>query len=463
MSLHRLFSGEGLLIALVTVALSAASARAQYGLIFNGAGPVNRSMAGVGTATALDSIGSLYWNPASLSGLDRSEMAFGIELLFPQTRLASTIPAGAISGALPAGTLSGSDRGDNGVFPLPSVGLTYRPEGSPWTFGFGLFAVGGFGVNFPASTSNPLLTPQPPNGLGLGSIFSELQVLEITPQVSYQLTDHLSLGFGPALALASLQVDPAVFASPDNANGNGFPTFSPGTHSRFAWGGGVEGGIYYSLDSGWRLGASVKSPRWFESFRFQSVDQVGRPRTVTFGLDIPMIVSAGAAYSGFDRWVLGVDAHYLDYNNTDGFRASGFDATGALQGIGWRSIWAVALGAQYQLLDSLSLRMGYSFNQNPIDNSRTSFNVASPLIVQNVLSAGASYQVTDCFSLSLAYVHFFQNTNTGPILAPTGALPGSSVTSVLSADSIVLGGTVRFGGARKVTPRPDNDRADNNN
>jgi long-chain fatty acid transport protein len=107
--------------------------------------------------------------------------------------------------------------------------------------------------------------------------------------------------------------------------------------------------------------------------------------------------------------------------------------------------------------------MGYSFNQNPIDSSRTSFNVASPLIVQNVLSAGASYQVTDCFSLSLAYVHFFQNTSTGPILAATGALPGSSVTSVLSADSIVLGGTVRFGGPRNVAPRPNNDRPDNNN
>jgi hypothetical protein len=47
-------------------------------------------------------------------------------------------------------------------------------------------------------------------------------------------------------------------------------------------------------------------------------------------------------------------------------------------------------------------------------------------------------------------LHFFQNSSTGSIIAPTGILPGSSVTSVLSADSIVLGGTVRFGGPSKV-------------
>ena len=407
-------------------------------------------MAGVGMATAVDSIGSLYWNPASISGLERSELAFGIELLFPQSQLASTLPAGAIEGILPQTTLSGSARSENSVFPLPSIGLAYRSEDSIWTYGLGIFAVAGFGVNYPSSTSNPILTPQLPNGFGLGSIFSQFQVLEIAPQVSCQLTDHLAVGFGPALDLATLQLDPDAFTSPDNASGNGFATYPAATHTRYGWGFGIEGGAYYNFDNGLKLGASVKSPRWFEKFSYQSVDQLGNPRSTSLSVNLPLIASAGVAYSGFPRWLLGVDTHYLDYTNTAGFRASGFDATGAAQGVGWRSIWAVACGAQYRLSDSISLRLGYSFNQNPIDSNRTLFNVASPLVLQNTLTAGASYQVTESFSLSLAYLHFFQNASTGSIITPTGIIPGSSVTNVLSADSIVLGGTVRFGGPPKV-------------
>lgn len=452
---YRRISRCGFFLALAMAALCPVPVRAQYGLIFTGAGPVNLSMAGVGMATAIDSIGSLYWNPASISGLQRSELAFGIDLLFPDTQLDSTVPAGAIGGLLPSATLSGSNRGNNGVWPLPSIGLAYRPEDdSPWTFGFGIFAVGGFGVNYPASTTNPILTPQFPNGIGLGSIFSQFQVLEIAPQVSCQLTDHLAVGLGPALDLASLQLNPAVFASPDNANGNGFATYPSGTNTHYEWGFGVEGGVYYTLDGGWRLGASVKSPRWFEKFRYQSADQLGNPRSLSFNLDLPMIVSAGLAYSGFNRWILGLDTHYIDYANTNGFRSSGFDATGAAQGVGWNSIWAIAVGAQYQILDALSLRLGYSFNSNPIDSNVASMNVASPLIVQNILSAGFSYNVTDSFSLSLAYLHVFENSSTGPIITAAGVIPGSSVTSVVSADSLVIGGTVRFGGVPKMAPSP---------
>ncbi|HEY7308562.1 MAG TPA: outer membrane protein transport protein [Gemmataceae bacterium] len=449
MASHRPSSRTGIFLALLILAAGAVPVRAQYGLFFSGAGPINRSMAGVGMATAVDSIGALYWNPASLSGLERSELAFGTELIFSQTRLASTLPEGAIEGILPRNTLSGSDRSNNSVFPVPSVGLAYQTEDKIWTFGLGIFGVAGFGVNYPASTTNPILTPQAPNGFGLGSIFSQLQVLEIAPQVSCQLTDHFSVGLGPALDLALLQLDPAFFAPPDNASGNGFATYPAATHTQDKWGFGLEAGAYYTLDNGFRLGASLKSPRWFEKFHYSSADQLGNPRDVYFAVNLPLIASAGIAYSGIQRLLLGIDTHYLDYTNTDGFRASGFDATGAARGLGWRSIWAVAVGAQYQLLESVSLRLGYSWNQNPIDPNRTSFNVASPLLLQNTLSAGASYHVTENFSLSLAYLHFFQNSSTGAIISPMGILPGSSVTSVVSADSIVLGGTVRFGGPSK--------------
>jgi len=439
---------RGLALSLVVLALSGTPARAQIGLLFSGTGPVNRSMGGAATATALDATGALFWNPATLSGLGSSEIAFGVELLAPQERLASGVAGGALGPTGPQGSVFGSDRGDVGVFPLPSAALSYRPDGSAWTFGLGIFEVAGFGTNYPASSFNPVLTAQPPRGIGLGPVYSELQVLEVAPALSYQLTPRLSVGGGPLLALANLRADPGVITAPD-PTGNGFATYPPATHTRFAWGGGFQAGAYYTFDDGWRLGASVQSPRWFERFHFQSATPTGQPHNFGFNTDLPMVVSVGSAYSGFDRWLLAADVRYVDYGNADGLRQSGFDPSGAVRGLGWRSVWALSLGAQYQVTDALALRLGYSANQSPIDRANTFVNVAAPTILEHTVYLGASWNVSKDLSLSVAYAHAFQNALSGPFVTPVGSLPGTSVTSVVSADTFLLGATVRFGSCGK--------------
>jgi long-chain fatty acid transport protein len=432
-----------LALTLAVLALGAVPARAQYGLLFSGSGPVNRGMGGVAVATGIDATGALYWNPATMSGLDGTQVAFGVELLYPQSRLASSFAANTLGPGAPPVPLSGSDRADNGIFPLPSGSLVYKPEGSPWTFGVGVFEVGGFGVNYPASFVNPILTPQPPNGIGLGSIFSRLEVLEIAPAVSYQVTDHLTVAVSPGLDLADLQADPAFFAPPIGPPAS--PSFPIGTHTRWHWGAGVQAGVYYTMDDGWRLGAGLKSPRWFETFRFTSTDATGHPRNFSFDADLPMVASIGAAYAGLDHWLFGTDLHYIDFSNTSGLGTGGFAPSGAARGVGQRSIWAVALGAQYQLTEALALRLGYTFSQDPIDSLHVSANVASPTIIQHTVSVGASYRIADCLSLDMAYAHGFQNSVTGPLVAPFGVVPGTSITSVVSADTFLLGATVRFG------------------
>ena len=114
-----------------------------------------------------------------------------------------------------------------------------------------------------------------------------------------------------------------------------------------------------------------------------------------------------------DRWLLAADVRYIDFSNTGAFVDSGFTPLlpgptgGALRGLGMQDILVVALGAQYQMADALSVRVGYSWNENPIPNSQATTNAASPLIIQHMLSAGASYQVTDAFFLSVAYMHAF--------------------------------------------------------
>jgi long-chain fatty acid transport protein len=442
-------SARFIVLTLVAAAACTSPAFGQAGLVLTGAGPVNRSMGGAATAAPIDATGALYWNPATTTALPGSSIDFGVELLLPHTTLSSSLPANSLGLGIPPIGLSGSDRSDAGAFALPSMAVVYRPEDSLFTFGLGIFPVGGFGVNYAASTTNPILTPQPPVGLGFGALYAQLAVLQVAPTVAVQLTDRLSFGIGPTVNLATLSADPFFGAAPDDANGDGFATYPSATHSRVTWGGGFQAGLFLKLDEGWQLGASIKSPQWFEDFRWQSTNEIGGAREVSFHFDFPMITSVGVGYTGFDNWILAADFRYVDFRNTAGFRQSGFAPDGAVQGLGWRSIFAMALGAQYQATDCLSLRAGYTFNQNPISDAQSSFNSQSPTILMHAVYVGLSYKVSDALSLSLAYAHGFENAIDGPLVTPLGSVPGTSVRSQASADTLLFGASVRFGGCPK--------------
>ena len=125
----RVVGGTACLLAALILGLSAIPAAAQYGPLLSGTGPINRSMGGAATGSPLSASGALFWNPASLSGLDRSELDIGAELLIPHTNLSSSLPAGSF-GPVPLVNLSGSTDNENAVFALPTIALSYRDRKS---------------------------------------------------------------------------------------------------------------------------------------------------------------------------------------------------------------------------------------------------------------------------------------------------------------------------------------------
>jgi long-chain fatty acid transport protein len=426
-------------VCLVIICFATGKVYAQ-GIALGGCGPVNRAMGGAATAAPIDAAGALLWNPASISGLTCSEMMIGLELLLPTEEVSSSV-----------GPFAGSTRGEPGIAPIPCMALVHKCEGSPWTFGLGMFGIAGFNVNYPASNllapgGNPVLSPNPPAGLGCGRVYSEAQYLQIIPTASYAMTDQLSIGVGPTLTLAKLVVDPDPLATPNPAllppNGSVYP---PGSGTRYSWGGGFQVGVYYIADNAWHLGFTFKSPQWFEPTRVQTTDAAGNPREESATFDYPMILSLGLAYSGIEDWLFACDVRYFDYERAQGFGdPAAYDATGKVTGLGWKSVMSVHTGVQYHATERLYLRGGYQWNDNPIASEDTFFNVAAPLIVGHIVSAGFSYHLTCNLILSAAYLHGFENTSTGPFVVPTGPVPGYSVTSKISADALGLGLTLRY-------------------
>jgi long-chain fatty acid transport protein len=424
----------GLMMVLASV--WASSAAAQYGPLLTGAGPINRSIAGASTALPLDTLGAFLWNPATLTALPNSaDMA--LEVFMPYASLSSEVDAGAFGPGMPPMDVGGRTASESGAFPIPNFGFVYRPDDSRMSYGVGLMTLAGFGVNYPGSPENPLVSPRPPQGFGVGPIFSQYILLQIAPTLAYQLTDQLSISFSPLINIASLAVDPGILAAPDMQGGQ--PVYPPLTHTGYHWGGGFMFGAWYETDYDIDFGISYRSLQSFVPFQYASSTPNGSPRTINFLVDAPPVLSIGAAYRGFEHWKFACDLRYLNFEATTPYSASGFTPEGGVRGLDVTDMFAVATGAEYSYSEATRLRIGYSYNTKPIGEDQAFANVASPFVMQQAVTLGGTYDISDRFNVSVAYAHFFTGSVSGPWQTPRGPIPGTNVTSELSADGIDVG------------------------
>ncbi len=429
-------------VSITVFGLNSNHANAQNGHVLDGMGAENQAMGGVASGLSVEPIGSLHWNPATMGGLpaDQSRrMAFAIAAFDPTTTLSSNIDANAFGAGMPPVDLTGKSSSRVGSSAIPSFALVHAPPDSEWLYGVGAFGISGFGVDYAADASNPILTPQPPTGMGFGAIYSDYRILQVAPTLARRMGDGWTLAFAPTFNLGMLAVSPFSGTNPDDSNGDGFPSYPGDRDAESSFGLGFKLGAYWQNREGWSAGVALQSPVWFSDYQFRAEDELGAPRSWTFDLDYPAIVTGGVGYSADAGWRLGLDLRWIDYANTHGFDESGFAADGSVNGFNWRGIPVVAIGGLYPLTDSINLMAGYSWNASPIRANDSFFNVASPAIVQNHLSVGLSWRLESGNQLSLAYKHGFANDLRGSYQSAAGPVPGTEVDSELETRSLTFG------------------------
>lgn len=419
---------RSLLVALF-LAAGARPAAATDGHFLHGVGAINSALGGAGVAAPTSLLGVYYLNPAGLLAFDGTRVEFGFEVFRPHRSVASNIP----------GVGSGSTPSRSDWVPLPAIGFSTRLRNDRVVVGLGAMGIGGFGVDYAASTTNPILTPQPN---GFGQVSSNYQLLKITPAIAIAVTPKLWLGAGLNADWAFLSVQPIPTAAPAVSPGPA-AFYSSAATGDGAFGVGFQLGALYKFNDLVSVGASYSSPQWFRSFRFNStfanpnLPSFGLPREIAFRLDIPAVYAGGIGLHPLPSLTLAADARYITYERTRGFDQSGFNPDGSVKGFGWRNIWVAALGAQFEASDRLTLRAGYNHSGNPISSGQAFFNIPSPAIVKEHLSFGLGYRFSRRLEISAAYYKAFKNTQSGPIPAP-GLPPGSTVTNDLREDSVLL-------------------------
>lgn len=406
-------------LALALTPASAALHAAGFGVDFEGARSVG--MATAGSASAADA-STIFYNPAGMTYLDRSEIIGGGTLFLLHDRFTnrgSTILGGAL--ATP---------GTNGNDAIPPIAIpwlyaTYRLN-QDLTVGLGLFAPFGLRTDY---------------GTGfVGRYQSELaalKVIDLNPAVAYRPLPWLSLGAGLTIEYAQLELRQAIdFGSACVAALGAGPcagafALRPGQSDGEAKFKGNDVSYGYSLGvladpiPGTRVGVNYRS---HINHHFGSATQSfdvpagarafltagGAPTAlsgsnVSADLPLPARLSFGAMQSLPNGLELLFDATLTKWSV---FRTTVITpsdpTTGAAAVIdqNYRDAWRFAVGANYVLNDQWTIRGGVGYDQTPI---RAAFIQATlPDRDRVYLSLGASYRFSKVWSVDVGYsrVHY---------------------------------------------------------
>jgi len=407
----------------------------QAGHLMQGIGAFNMSMGGAATGQPLDINGALHWNPAGISAFDKKIFSLNAGLFYSSPEVSSTVPFPDGSGVM-----SGVTKDERGVSVMPAIAMVWGKKDSKHTFGVSAFGISGFGVTFPENMSNPINMPQSYGGFG--RIESDYQLLQLGVTYAYKISEKFSIGVAPTFNYSTLTLEPNPLSSPNPSKG--YPVSDKATATGF----GGQLGILYNSGTGLKLGASYKTPQYFNDFDFKNtyLDGSAAP-SVKFKMNFPAIYSVGVGYSrkSFD---LAVDYRYVDYEKTAGFEEKGWTSTASVAGFGWQNISIVSAGLQYRGIKNIPLRIGYTYSSNPISSELAMFSAPATAIIENAFQFGFGYEFSKKFALNAAYHHGSSNGATsGPMLSPMmvtpsnpyGAIPQSKVSYKMTTDLVMFG------------------------
>ena len=417
------------------------TAWATDGHFLHGVGAINSAMAGVGVASPTSLLGAFYVNPAGLLAFNGTSTELGFELFKPERTLSSS-----------AGPASGATASSSEFVPIPAFGWSRELRKDALAIGVAGLGIGGFGVDYPVDPANPTLASRP---YGFGSIYSNFSLMKIIPAVAFRPMANVRIGLALNVDWASLAVDPMPTAAPavDPGPDGTWQTaddrayYSRATDADGSFGLGAQVGAQFAASPELAFGLAYTTPQIFQKFKYDAVFEnpnlanYNTPRAITFAMDVPAVYAAGLSYAPSSAVSLGLDAKYITYHSTRGFKDQGFAADGSVKGFGWRDIWSFAAGVQYRPVSRIALRGGYNFSENPIPSDLSMFNAAAPAVVQHHLTLGAGYAFASGFGLDVAYYHAFRNSIDGPFQTPAGAMPGTSVRSSMSENSMLVGFT----------------------
>jgi long-chain fatty acid transport protein len=441
-----------LMCAAVAAALAPFATQATNGYFPHGHGMKAKGMGGAAMAMTSDAFGGSD-NPAAMVFVgDRLDV--GIDWFRPNRSARREGSAGG------TGFLDGSaDGNETNNFLIPEFGYNkmLRPDLS---LGISVVAHGGMNTDYSGGQLDQgVCQGGPPTGVpvnllcGPGNLGVDLAQLVFAPTLAYKLSPGQSVGVAPLIAYQrfkayGVQAFAPISSDPANLSNRGYDD---------AWGAGLRIGYYGRLTPTVAVGAAYAT-----KIAMQEFDKYRGLFAEKGGFDIPENYGFGIAVNATSRLTIAADYVRINYskvasvgnpsnqpNCTPTFPAGpgvGPDclgASGSSIGFGWQDVNVIKLGVEYQWDHRLMLRAGYNHGDNPIQARDVTFNILAPGVVQDHVTAGFTYTLQGGSEITMAYMHAFKKSVSGPANNPYFPVGGTE-TITLSENSLGIAWGRRF-------------------
>lgn len=388
------------LIGLAIAGITAATAQGAGYALFEGSARGNVDAAGL-TAGGGEP-GALYFNPAAITDLDGTQIQFGFSTIHPLGRVDTVNPH--------TGERYRTETDEN-LWNIPSFFVTHAINDS-FTFGFGAFARFGLGAEIDQDWP------------GRYSSYKAIIIaVDLNPNVAWKINDKLSMSFGATVRYFDIELAQKI----DAAGLMGLRPYNDPSPSPYDIdqnlhgddiGFGIDLGIQYRPVESVALGAAYHSRI---KFKCEGDAKWDKPAAVDalaplFFNDTPFsavnwnpdLIMLAASWDVTERLTLAAGVTctmWCVYDdliiNFDTPALAGKDRIASTKN--WHDAWRLALSASYALTDTLTGRIGYVYDNSPLNSAHVDYLV--PADDRHIFGLGLGWDKGNAWAFDVSYFY----------------------------------------------------------
>jgi long-chain fatty acid transport protein len=390
---------SGLLVLLGLLTFSSVQAG---GLYISEFGQPNQGASNAGAGVLAEDASTAVQNPAGIMFLDQSQWLVTGVVIDSSIKFKQDATSGAVPFSVPdaGGIRPGGNGGDAGSTALGAALFYARPINDKWGWGLSLNSVSAAVVEY----------EQPQDFVGrYWTTEVELLTINVTPAISYKISDNWSVGLSVPVMFASLDMDIAI-PGPTCAPG---PLQCPEGLARVKDGDDIQATINVSTlwqaTPGLRLGAGY----WgsldvsFDSDLEITLPTGVSPEAVVIDVEFtyPQMVRTWASQDFGDRLTIMASLAWEEWSAFEDIAISTPVGGGALPR-NWDDTWHVALGMRWRTGGAWTFYTGVGYDTDPTKAGDRTADM--PIDEQWRYSGGATYQLASGskFGVTVTYADY---------------------------------------------------------
>ncbi|MAN27387.1 MULTISPECIES: OmpP1/FadL family transporter [Mesonia] len=246
----------------------------------------------------------------------------------------------------------------------------------------------------------------------------DLQAIYIQPLISYKITDNLSVGGGPIFVTGSVNFNRNLNRTLTNEEGkrSNVEIDASGV-TNFGW---SVSAMFSPIDS-LRIGVNYRSEiilkaedgdATFSNVPNSPLAPVSNG-TVAFNAELPLPaeLAIGASYE-FDKWLFAFDYNRTFWSVYESLDIDFIpdDIPDSINPRNYKDSSTYRFGVQYKALDNLALRLGYYYDQSPVQSGY--FAPETPRNDSQGYTGGFSFDITPKIAIDASFVYLrFKQVN----------------------------------------------------